>query len=478
MVKIEKGKCYVNGEFIATKDYRPVKNPFNGETIGECPVSDDGLLESAMAGSVDSFKPFKSMARHERSPLLHNVSRGIAAREDEFARLICMEGGKPIKLAEAEVNRSQLVSRYAAEEATRFGGDWLALDIHPGMGNYTGLLGRVPLGPALAISPFNFPLNLIMHKLAPAIAVGCPTIIKPSSETPFTALKLAEVCHEAGLPPGSVNIVPCPGPSFEKLVTDDRAKMLSFTGSAEVGWKLKEIAGKKRVALELGGNAGVIVHEDAEIEYAAKKIVFGGFAHAGQICISVQRVFIHEPIYDTFVKMLIDLSKQVKSGDPADEEVIVGPMITAREADRVEAWIEEAIEGGAKALLRGNREGQVICPTILSDVRRDAKVYAGELFGPVIIVMPYKNWDGEGGALELLNDSVYGLQAGIFTKDVNRIMQAYQELEVGGVIANEIPTFRVDNYPYGGTKESGQGREGISCTMHEMTEERVLVIRI
>jgi len=388
--------------------------------------------------------------------------------------MIRREGGKPISLARGEVKRARLTSKLAAEETTRFGGEWLALDIHPGAKDYTGLVGRVPLGPTLAISPFNFPLNLIMHKLAPAIAVGCPTIIKPSSDTPLTALMLAEVCHAAGLPPGTVQVVPCRGPAFEQLVFDNRAKMLSFTGSDVVGWKLGRLAGRKRIALELGGNAAAVVHEDADLKFAANRIAFGGFAHAGQICISIQRVFIHEPIYEKFLPLLLKEIKKLKSGDPADESVIIGPMISPAEVNRVQSWVKEAANSGANRLLKGRKKGNVLSPIVLTDAPRDSKVVSGEIFGPVLVLDTYKTWDD---ALYSVNDSRYGLQAGIFTQDINRILNAYQTLEVGGVIANDIPTIRVDNYPYGGTKDSGQGREGITCTMHEMTEEKVLVIR-
>lgn len=478
MVRLKKDKCYVNGEFVNTKNNFPVFNPYDRKTIALCPMADDDLLERAIAGASDIFKNFASLPRYERSDMLHRISQGIEKEKEEFSQLICSEGGKPITLARGEVERAIATSRYAAEEALRFGGEWLPLDISSGSKMYTGLLGRVPVGPTLAISPFNFPLNLIMHKLAPAIAVGCPVIIKPSSETPLTALKLAGICHNAGLPKGAVQVVPCPGRAFEPLVVDDRPKMLSFTGSDAVGWRLNEIAGRKRVALELGGNAAVVVHEDADLQFAAKRIAFGGFAHSGQICISVQRVIVHEPVYDKFTKLLVRETKKLRCGDPADEEVISGPMITLKEADRVQEWVREAVRAGAKYLVKGGKDGSVLKPVILSDVPRDAKVYEREVFGPVMVVESYREWEGEGGALGRVNDSKYGLQAGIFTNDIHRIMSAYKKLEVGAVIANDIPTIRVDNYPYGGTKGSGQGREGIKCTMAEMTEERVLVMRV
>jgi acyl-CoA reductase-like NAD-dependent aldehyde dehydrogenase len=475
LARIAKPGCYIAGEWVAARHHEPVVDPYTGETVGMMPIADDTLIERALDSAHRAAKPFASLARDQRADILHKIEQGIGKQAEEFAQLIRQEGGKPIKLARAEVERSILTCRLAAEEATRFGGEWLPLDISPGSRGFTALVGRVPLGPTLAITPFNFPLNLVMHKLAPAIAVGCPTIIKPASFTPLTALKLAKVCHEAGCPPGSVQVAPCRGSMFEKAVRDERPKMLSFTGSAEVGWGLREIAGRKRVALELGGNAAAVVHEDADLGFAAKRIAFGGFAHAGQVCISAQRVFIHKPVYPAFLPMLLKECRSVKCGDPSDEEVIAGPMISTSEADRIESWVGEATKSGAKALLKGKREGNVLKPVVLENVPHDAKAWAKEIFGPVITVEAYSSWDE---ALAMVNESIYGLQAGIFTRDVGRIAQAYSELEVGAVIAGDIPTVRVDNYPYGGVKESGTGREGVRCTMVEMTEERVLVVKM
>jgi glyceraldehyde-3-phosphate dehydrogenase (NADP+) len=468
-------KCLVDGEWVATKVYSPVINPFTDETIALAPVADEKLIDRALDSALRAFKPFASLARDQRAEILHDIERRLEKYAESFAQLICTEVGKPIKLARGEVDRAILTTRLAAEEATRFGGEWLPLDITPGSRKYTSLVGRVPIGPALAISPFNFPLNLVMHKLAPALAVGCPVIIKPSSLTPLTAIKLAEICVDAGCEPGVLQVLPCPGPTFESAIRDDRPAMVSFTGSPKVGWGINEIAGRKRVALELGGNAAAVVHEDTDLGFAAERIAFGAFAHAGQVCISVQRVFVHEPIYHKFIPMLIAETKKVKSGDPTDEDVIVGPMITSDEADRVEKWIEEAISAGAKPLVMGRRKGNVLTPTVLENAPRDAKVNALEVFGPVITVAPYTNW---ADALDLVNDSIYGLQAGVFTSDLRRIKDAYDRLEVGAVVVGDIPTVRVDNYPYGGVKESGRGREGVRCTMVEMTEERVLVLRI
>ncbi|HEX9744473.1 MAG TPA: aldehyde dehydrogenase family protein [bacterium] len=474
MASIKKHKCYIGGEFIATKDHHPVLNPYTLETIAAMPLTGENLLDKALDSATDSFKTISSMKRYERSEILHRIEQGIGKNADELANLICAEGGKPITFARGEVSRSRVTSKWAAEEAVRFGGELLPLDIHPGARDFTSIVRRFPIGVTLAVSPFNFPLNLVMHKLAPAIAVGCPVIIKPSSETPLTALKLAEICHDAGCPPGSVNVVPCRGSAFERLVKNQAPAMLSFTGSAEVGWKLKSVSGRKRIALELGGNAGVVVHEDADLDFAARRTAFGGFAHAGQVCIAVQRVFVHDKIYKKFLEMLLKECRKIKSGDPADTKTVVGPMITPSEADRIEAWIDAAIADGATVLLKGKRKGSVVSPTVLSDVKKKSRVYCDEIFGPVITVHKYKTWDQ---AIDGVNDSIYGLQAGIFTNDIKRVNQAYKSIETGALIVNDIPTVRVDNYPYGGTKESGIGREGVRCTMDEMTEERVLVLR-
>lgn len=472
---VKKEKCYVNGEFVKTVTYFDVRNPYTGEVVAKCPAADEKLLETAVEAAHSAFKPFADLSRIDRSEMLHKIEQGLAEKSEEFAALIMAEGGKPITLARGEVNRARITCRFAAEETKRFGGEWLPLDIHPGAKKFTALVGRVPLGPTLAISPFNFPLNLVMHKLAPAIAVGCPTIIKPSSDAPLTALLLAKVCHDAGLPKGTVQVTPCRGASFEKMITDDRPAMLSFTGSDVVGWKLKKIAGRKRVALELGGNAAVVVHEDADLKFAANRTAFGGYAHAGQVCIGVQRVFVHAPVYDEFVKLLVKETKKIKSGDPSDEKVICGPMIRPDEITRVTDWIKEAVDLGGRILVKGRKiKGNVLTPTLLADVPTRAKVSAEEIFGPVLVVNKYRTYDE---ALEKVNDSRYGLQAGVFTSDIGRIFKAYEELEVGAVVANDIPTVRVDNYPYGGVKDSGQGREGVRCTMVEMTEEKVLVIR-
>lgn len=475
MTHFEADKCYVDGVWTGTSDRIPVYDPYLGATLALAPSADKIIIERALASAERAKRSFALMPRDQRSEMLRRIEAAIAHSAEEFAQLIKSECGKPIRLARSEVDRSRLTCRLAAEEAIRFGGEWLPLDITPGSRGYTALVGRVPLGITLAVTPFNFPLNLVMHKLAPAIAVGCPTIIKPSSLTPLTALKLAAVCHEAGCPAGTVQVLPCPGSEFETAVIDPRPAMLSFTGSAEVGWSLKSKAGRKRVALELGGNAAAVVNADADLAYAAKRIAFGGFAYSGQICISVQRVMVDERIYDKFVPLLLDECRALKCGDPSEEDVLVGPMITSAQADRVEKWVDEAIDLGAKPLLRGKRNKTIIEPIVLENVPHQAKAWSMEIFGPVITIEKYSTWDE---ALSMVNDSIYGLQAGIFTRDINLIAKAFRELEVGAIIAGDIPTLRVDNYPYGGVKESGTGREGVRCTMNEMSEERVLVIKV
>jgi glyceraldehyde-3-phosphate dehydrogenase (NADP+) len=417
----------------------------------------------------------RSMPSHARARALQAIADGVKARQEEFAQTIVAEGGKPILDARREVGRAIQTLILAAEEAKRMPGEVVPLDLTPGMDSYLGMTQRFPIGPVLGITPFNFPINLVMHKVAPCFAVGNPIVIKPAPQTPLTALKLGEVVLEAGLPAGAFSVLPCENAVAERLVVDPRYQMLSFTGSAPVGWMLKAKCGKKRVALELGGNAAVIVEPDADLDYAATRCMVGGFGYAGQTCISVQRIFVHERIRDAFTALLLEKVKTLKSGDPAHEETVVGPLIDQGAAQRVEAWVAEAVAQGGRLLIGGGRRGAVVEPTVLTDVRPTMKVSCQEVFGPVVAVTSYQRFEE---ALAAVNDSAYGLQAGIFTRDINRIFQAYRELQVGAVLANEIPTFRADHMPYGGVKDSGLGREGVRYAMQEMTEPKLLVLNL
>lgn len=408
-----------------------------------------------------------------RSNLLHRMADGISRRHTEVAELIAREAGKPIRAARLEVERSVLTFRTAAEEAKRINGEVIPLDWMPASEGRFGIVRRFPIGPISGITPFNFPLNLVAHKVAPALAAGNSITLKPAPQAPLTSLKLGEIFLEAEGPAGAFNIVPCNVEDADPLVTDDRIKMLSFTGSPTVGWMLKNRAGKKKVALELGGNAGVIVHSDADLDFAATRIVQGGFGYAGQTCISVQRILVQSAVFDSFLEHLIPKVQALRVGDPLDEKTDFGPVIGDRDADRIEEWIREAVAGGARPLTGGTRQGRLFTPTVLTDTRSGMAVNCKEVFGPVVTVEPYDEFDL---ALERLNDSAFGLQAGIFTDTLGLAMKAYDRLDVGGVIIGDIPTFRVDHMPYGGVKDSGMGREGLRYAIEEMTEPRLLVL--
>jgi glyceraldehyde-3-phosphate dehydrogenase (NADP+) len=415
------------------------------------------------------------MAGYERQAILRAISEGIGKRREEFAHLIALEAGKPIRTARAEVDRAVFTFAVAAEEATRIGGEWLPLDWQASTAGRAGIIRRFALGPILAITPFNFPLNLVAHKVAPAIAAGCTTVLKPAPQTPLTSLLLAEVCEQAGLPAGALNVLPLANQEAEKLVGDDRLKMLTFTGSVPVGWALKGKSGKKKVTLELGGNAAVIVHCDADVDVAADRCVVGGFSYAGQSCISVQRIYVQRSIQEQFLARLLAGVRKLHVGDPLNEATDVGPMISEEAARRAASWIEEAVAGGAKLHAGGKREGAVLQPAVLTNVRAEMKVSCEEVFAPVVIIESY---DEFGDAIRRVNDSPFGLQAGIFTRDSKLLFSAFENLEVGGVIVGDMSAFRIDHMPYGGVKDSGIGREGLRYAIEEMTEPRILVLHL
>jgi glyceraldehyde-3-phosphate dehydrogenase (NADP+) len=465
----------VAGRWQHTTTTAKIINPFNGDLVAEVCQAGRSEIEPAIQATIEGARVMRSLPGHARSTLLHNIARLLHARQEECARIIAGEAGKPITDARREVGRSVQTFIVAAEEAKRIGGEVVPLDWTPGTDAYWGVTRRVPLGAILGITPFNFPINLVAHKVAPALAAGNAILVKPAPQTPLTALFLGELALEAGLPAGALNIVPCANEVAERLVTDVRFKLLSFTGSAQVGWMLKAKAGKKKVALELGGNAGVIVEPDADLEAAAQRCAAGGFAYAGQTCISVQRILVHESIVDTFTAKLLAHVATLKSGDPSDEATVIGPLIDGNAATRVEGWIQEAVAQGARVLAGGTRAGSILDATVLSHVNVTMKVSCEEVFGPLVTVTPYHQFDQ---ALALLNNSPYGLQAGVFTQDINRIFSAFRDLEVGAVLANEIPTFRADHMPYGGVKDSGLGREGVRYAIEEMTEPRLLVLNL
>jgi len=450
-----------------------VINPYNGQVLAEACMATAAEFDEAIAAAARAFPALRRMPAYERSGLLRRTADLIAARSEEFARTICLESGKPITAARAEVARSIVTFTLAAEEATRMGGEVLPLDIAPASADRLAIIRRFPVGPVLTITPFNFPLNLVAHKIAPALAVGNPVVHKPSSAAPLTSLKLGEVLLEAGAPAGAVNILPCAAGIAEKAVQDDRVSMVSFTGSPEIGWRLKSICGRKKITLELGGNAAAVIEPDADRGLAVDRCVFGGYVYAGQVCIALQRIYIHESIYQEFTRCFVDRVAALAVGDPLAEETFVGPLITREEAVRVQAWVEEACSLGGRVLTGGTCRDAICAPTVLADVPRQARCVCREVFGPVTVLFSYRDY---AQALASVNDSIYGLQAGIFTCDIGRIMMAFNRLEVGGVMVNDVPTFRADNFPYGGLKNSGFGREGVAYAMEEMSEAKVLVV--
>lgn len=428
-----------------------------------------------MQSSVDGAAAMRRLSGYARSTMLQKAAQALQARQEEFARTMMAEAGKPLTDSRREVGRAIQTLSIAGEEAKRIGGEVVPLDWSPGMESYWGVTRRFPIGPILGITPFNFPLNLVVHKVAPALAAGNSILIKPAPQTPLTALLLGDLLLEAGVPPGGLNVLPCDNRVAEQLVVDARFKLLSFTGSAPVGWMLKAKCGKKKVVLELGGNAAVVIEPDADLDYVAQRCVTGGFSYAGQTCISVQRIFVHESVAAAFTEQLVARVQRLETGDPCDERTVVGPLIDPGAAQRIEGWIGEAVAQGARVLSGGTRIGSVVRPTVLSDVNATMQVSCQEVFGPLVTITPYREFEA---VLNAVNESDYGLQAGIFTNNIGRIFQAFEQLEVGAVLANEIPTFRADHMPYGGVKDSGIGREGLRYAIEDMTEPKLLVMNL
>ncbi|GAB4420598.1 MAG: aldehyde dehydrogenase family protein [Anaerolineae bacterium] len=465
----------IGGEWRTSDRVADVRFPYTGDVIAQVYQAGPRDLEDAIAAAERGFAITRQLPAHARSRILYNLLEQMERRTEELVEALTLEGGKTQNVARGEVARAKETVRVAAEEAKRITGEIVPMDWTEAGENRHGFARRFPLGPVLGIAPFNYPLNLACHKLAPAIAAGNSFILKPASNTPLSGRLLVEMTLEAGFPPEALSYVVCPGSQAEALVRDPRIKFLSFTGSSAVGWHLKEIAGRKRVGLELGGNAAAIVHEDANIDYAVSRIAVGGFTNAGQNCISVQRVLIHRPVYHETLEKLLDRISRMKVGDPRDPEVEVGPMIDARAAAEAFATVQEAIAAGAQVLLGGTCEGALFQPTVLGNTTPQMRVNRQEIFAPVITVTPYDDFDQ---AIELANDTDYGLQSGVFTQNVNRIMRAFERIEVGGLQINDVSTFRVDQMPYGGVKGSGIGREGPRYAIEEMTELKLMVINL
>jgi acyl-CoA reductase-like NAD-dependent aldehyde dehydrogenase len=465
---------YLANEAKSPNQDLEVTDKFTGKVATRVAQADAKTIDAGIAACVAAAEPMAEMASYERQAVLaHCVARFIE-RSEELAQALCVEAGKPIRDARGEVTRLIDTFRIAAEESVRMTGEVQPLDISPRAKGYQGMWKRVPIGPCSFISPFNFPLNLAAHKIAPALAVGCPFVMKPASRTPLGAIIIGEVLAETDLPKGAFSILPAHRDGADLFTTDERLKLLSFTGSPEVGWDLKARAGKKKVILELGGNAAVIVDQDADLADAVERIIFGAFYQSGQSCIGVQRIIAHAAIYEDLRDRLVAKAKTLISGDPKDEKTFIGPMIDEKEAKRLEGWIEAAREGGARLLCGGRREDAMLEATLLEGVGRKAKLYAEEAFGPVAILSKFESFDD---AIAEVNDSRFGLQAGVFTRDFEKVLRAWDRLDVGGVVVGDVPSYRVDNMPYGGVKDSGLGREGVRFAMEDMTEIRNLVIR-
>jgi acyl-CoA reductase-like NAD-dependent aldehyde dehydrogenase len=468
---------FLAGTLRETAHSVEVRSPYDARLVARVCAAGPAEYEEAARACVAAAPVVASLPLHERARILRQVSDGLRDDKDAFAERIVHEAGKPLRDARTEVDRAAMTFEVAAEEARRLpgSGDVIPMDLAAHGEARLALTRRVPIGPIAAISPFNFPLNLVAHKLAPALAAGNPLVLKPASRTPLSALALADLMHDAGLPPGALSVLPMTRETGDLLVQDDRYRLLTFTGSAEVGWAMKARAGRKKVVLELGGNAAVIVDEGADLAVAAERVATGGFSYAGQSCISVQRVYVHAAVWDDWLAAFLPRVSALVVGDPMDERTAVGPLITESDVDRIETWVREAVDGGATVLCGGSRQSsQVFPPTVLTGVPRDAKLCAEEAFAPIVVV---ERVESVAEALEAVNDSAFGLQAGLFTPRLEHALTAFDQLEVGGLLINDVPTYRIDHMPYGGVKDSGLGREGPRYAIEDMTELRLLVVR-
>jgi glyceraldehyde-3-phosphate dehydrogenase (NADP+) len=461
----------LGGEQVETGETYEVRSPYDGSPVAVVHRATPDEVERAIAGAVAAFETTRHLPSWQREEVLKKIAQGIAARREELAQTIALEAGKPIKVARVEVDRAVFTFTVAAEESKRIYGEIVPLDWLPGNENRVAHVRRIPLGPIAGITPFNFPLNLVAHKVAPALAAGNPILLRPASQTPCSSLLLARIVVEAGWPADAIAVLPCTTETARPLVEDDRIKLLTFTGSPVVGWGLKSRAGRKRVTLELGGNAAVIVNNDADVAYAAERVAWGGFTYSGQACISVQRVFVHEDVYDAFAQDLVRRVESMKLGDPLDEDTDVGPVIDASAADRIEEWVDEARAAGATVLTGGSREGSLWKPTVLANLREDLRVSCDEVFAPLVGLTPFSD---VSEAIDAAGRSEFGLQGGIFTNDMRVVEAAFDRIDVGGLMVNDVSTFRIDHMPYGGVKSSGAGREGLRYAIEEMTELKLL----
>ena len=467
-------KIYLAGKWVDSPDLLEVANPASpGNPAGATYNATEAQYEEAVTAAVAAFRETRALPVFERSRALREISAGIKERREELGRILSQEAGKPIRDALVEVDRSVFTFQLAAEEAERMVGEVIPLDLVAASRGRFGITRRFPVGPVAGISPFNFPLNLAAHKIAPAIAAGCSIVLKPASKDPLTILTVAEIIDSVGLPAGAVSVLPMTRELGDRMVSDPRFKLLSFTGSPSVGWRMKERAGKKKVVLELGGNAAVIIDKTADVDWAVKRILVGGFSYAGQSCISVQRIYVHEDVAAAFREKLLAGLKLLKVGDPLDSTTDLGPMVDEPNAQRVQRWVNEAVDMGGTLLAGGKANGAYFEPTVLADVPVSAEVCSNEAFAPLVVLSTFSEF---GAAIEQVNDSAFGLQTGVFTNDLGHAWQAFNELEVGGVVMNDISSYRVDHMPYGGVKDSGLGREGLRWSIEDMTELKIMVV--
>ncbi len=468
-------RLLINGKWEDGARVREIKSPFDGAVVAKVHFAGRAQVEQAVSDAQAAFARTRKLSSYERAAALEKISSEISRRSKEIAESIVLSSGKPLKYAKGEVSRGANTFKIAAEEAKRIYGETIPLDLTPQTKKRWGIVGHFPLGVIAGISPFNFPLNLVAHKVAPALATGNAFIARPASQVSSTTMLLSEIVAETDYPAGGFNAVPCGYEAAEPLIEDERVKMITFTGSPDIGWDIKKKAHKKMVTLELGGNAAVVIEPDANLEYAVPRAVMGGFAYSGQVCISIQRIFLHDAIYDRFMADFVAAVEKLRMGDPLDIDTDIGPMINLPAAEQTEEWISEAVDNGAHIVVGGSRDGAMFEPTILTDVRPELRISWLEAFAPVVVVYRYHDFEE---ALKEVNNSIYGLQAGVFTNDLNKAYQAFGRLDVAGVIINDVPTFRIDHMPYGGIKESGFGREGLRYAIQEMTEMKLLAINL
>ncbi|MBS3819813.1 aldehyde dehydrogenase family protein [bacterium] len=468
-------KLLINGVWKKSPKTREIKSPYDPNSVCTVHLAEKNQMERAISSAHQAFQKTKNLSSHERAQVLEQISQEIEQRKEELARSIALWGGKAYKSAEVEVSRAVNTFKIASEEAKRINGEILPLDLSPQTKNRWGFVRRFPIGVIAGITPFNFPLNLVAHKVAPALASGNTVVLRPSTQVSVTSHLLGEIISHTDYPEGGFNVVPSTYEAADILLRDEKVKMVTFTGSPSIGWDLKQKAHKKRVTLELGGNAAAVIEPDANLDFAVPRSVLGGFSYSGQICISIQRIFLHEKIYETFMNRFLKKTRNLKMGDPLDKNTDIGPMINEEAAQKTEEWIKEAGDNGAQIILGGKRDGTLFEPTVLENVKPELKISWLEAFAPVVVVYPYKDYEK---ALENVNYSIYGLQAGIFTNDLSKAFRAFEVLDVGGVIVNDIPTFRIDHMPYGGVKESGFGREGLKYAIEEMTEIKLMALNL